>query len=78
MIRAAWRKLFGEDVRDRIVIVDPARMQQVEAMREEQREIQHRLGIPTEDDVGAWLRLHQILLDHETRLKALEAQSNGE
>ena len=41
-------------------------------MRVEQLTLQHELGFNPDDDTQSWLRLHQILKDHETRITALE------
>ena len=38
----------------------------------QQLEIQRELGISTDDDIQAWLRLHQLLKSHEDRIAALE------
>lgn len=41
-------------------------------MRHQQTMIQHELGFKPDDGVQSWLRLHQILKDHDDRIKALE------
>lgn len=41
-------------------------------MRHQQTLIQQEFGIVTGDDAQSWLRLHQILEDHDDRIKALE------
>lgn len=43
-------------------------------MRHQQTMIQYELGFEPGDDVQSWLRLHQILKDHDDRLKALEGK----
>lgn len=68
----AW--FFSRRKRDeKIVIVDPKREAEVIEMRARQADLQDRLGISQLDDVQAWLRLHEILHEHERRLAALEA-----
>jgi hypothetical protein len=44
------------------------------AMQDEMNIIQHQLGFEVGNEPQNWLRLHQILLDHEERLKKLESQ----
>jgi hypothetical protein len=54
---------------------DTKRQERVKAMRAEQISIQIELGFDPSDSVQGWLRLHQILKDHEDRIKSLEASS---
>lgn len=68
MIDWLWKKLFGEG--PTIVAVEFDERQK--AMRREQLAIQRELGFDPYDDAQAWLRLHQLLKDHEDRIKALE------
>jgi hypothetical protein len=43
-------------------------------MQDEMNIIQHQLGFKTfGNETQNWLRLHQIMLDHENRIKHLEA-----
>jgi hypothetical protein len=42
-------------------------------MQDEMNIIQHQLGFEFGNEPQNWLRLHQIMLDHEKRLKHLEA-----
>lgn len=65
--------------RPRLVIVtgpseSAAQREVAHNRRVEQLLIQQELGIDAEDDTQAWLRLHQLLKDHEDRLRALEAR----
>jgi hypothetical protein len=53
-------------------LVDPDRQERIDAMRAEQFSIQLELGFDINDSVQEWLRLHQILKDHEDRIKKLE------
>jgi hypothetical protein len=45
-----------------------------EVMFQEQLEIQQELGMERGDNHQNWLRLHQIMLDHDNRIKALEGK----
>lgn len=72
MIDWLKKKLFGEAPQVEIEVIDPEREAEVANMRGKQVALQHALGISTLDDVQAWLRLHELLHDHEERLKALE------
>jgi hypothetical protein len=45
-----------------------------EVMYTEQLQIQQELGMERGDDTQNWLRMHQIMLDHENRIKALEGK----
>ena len=55
----------------RIYVTDQRTPEQ-EAMWQEQKRIKDALNMEHGNDHQNWLRLHQILLDHEKRLKALE------
>ena len=66
------KKLFGED--QRRVYIEIGRTPEQEAMFQEQLEIQQELGMERGDSTQNWLRLHQIMLDHENRIKALEGK----
>ena len=67
------KKLFGKEEPLRLYITDQ-RTQEQEAMFQEQLEIQQELGMERGDNHQNWLRLHQIMLDHENRIKALEGK----
>ena len=67
------KKLFGKEEPLRLYISDQ-RTQEQEAMFQEQLEIQQELGMERGDNHQNWLRLHQIMLDHENRIKALEGK----
>ena len=67
------KKLFGKEEPLRVYITDQ-RTQEQEAMFQEQLEIQQELGMERGDNHQNWLRLHQIMLDHENRIKALEGK----
>ena len=67
-------KLFGKKPKEepRIYVNAYERTPEQEAMFQEQRVIKDALGMEHGNDTQNWLRLHQILSDHEGRLKALE------
>lgn len=67
------KKLFGKDEPLRVYITDKRTPEQ-EVMYREQLRIQNLLGFDHGDSHQNWLRMHQILLDHETRLTALEGK----
>ena len=67
------KKLFGREEPLRVYITDQ-RTQEQETMFQEQLEIQQELGMERGDNHQNWLRLHQIMLDHENRIKALEGK----
>jgi hypothetical protein len=56
-----------------LVLVDPDRQERVAAMLAEQISIQLGFGFDINDSAHGWLRLHQILKDHEDRINKLEA-----
>ena len=66
-------KLFGKDETLRVYITDQRTPEQ-EVMFQEQLEIQQELGMERGDNHQNWLRLHQIMLDHDNRIKALEGK----
>lgn len=51
-----------------------SRTPEQEVMYQEQLRIRDELGFVRGDDTQNWLRMHQILLDHETRLKHAETR----
>jgi hypothetical protein len=61
----------------RLVIVsrDEAEVARNKAMRAEQERLQRELGIDGWDDTQAWLRLHQLLKNHEDRIADIEART---
>jgi len=65
------KKLFGKEKQMRVYITDKRTPEQ-EVMFQEQLKIQKELGFKRGDSHQNWLRTHQIMLDHETRLMALE------
>jgi len=66
------KKLFGkEELR---VYITAKRTPEQEAMYKEQLAIQAMLGFELGNDHQNWLRMHQITLDHENRIKALEGK----
>ena len=67
------KKLFGKEEPLRVYVTDQRTPQQ-EAMYQERLAIQAMLGMERGDDHQNWLRLHQIMLDHENRIKALEGK----
>jgi hypothetical protein len=66
-------KLFGKEERMRIYITNQRTPEQ-EEMFQEQTRIQDLLGFEHGDNNQNWLRMHQIMLDHENRIKALETR----
>ena len=67
------KKLFGKD-EPLGVYITYGRTPEQEVMFQEQLEIQQELGMERGDNHQNWLRLHQIMLDHENRIKALEGK----
>lgn len=67
------KKLFGKEKQMRVYITDERTPEQ-EAMWQEQLQIQKELGFERGDNHQNWLRMHQITLDHENRIKALEGK----
>jgi hypothetical protein len=68
-------KLFGKDEpRVYVTSYQIERTPEQEVMFQEQLEIQQELGMERGDNHQNWLRLHQIMLDHENRIKALEGK----
>lgn len=66
-------KLFGKQETLRVYITDQRTPEQ-EAMYKEQLRIRALLGFEEGNDTQNWLRMHQIMLDHENRIKALEGK----
>jgi hypothetical protein len=64
-------KLFGKKKQMRVYITDKRTPEQ-EEMLQEQRIIMDALGMEHGNAPQNWLRLHQILLDDDARLKKLE------
>jgi uncharacterized protein (DUF2225 family) len=67
------KKLFDKEEPLRVYVTDQLTPEQ-EAMYKERLAIQAMLGMERGDDHQNWLRLHQIMLDHENRIKALEGK----
>jgi len=67
------KKLFSKDEPVRVYITDKRTPEQ-ETMWREQKQIRALLGFEEGDSHQNWLRLHQIMLDHENRMKALETR----
>ena len=65
------KKLFGKEEPLRVYITDKRTPEQ-EAMWQEQKRIKDALGFEFGNEPQNWLRLHQILMDYEERLKHLE------
>lgn len=65
-------KLIEKRVEKRISVIFGQRTQEQEEMFQEQLRIKDALGFERGNDTQNWLRMHQILLDHENRLTALE------
>jgi hypothetical protein len=63
-------KLFGR----KVVVLEwrDTRTPEQEVMYQEQLRIRALLGFEQGNDTQNWLRMHQILLDHENRLTKLE------
>jgi len=64
-------KFFGKEEPLRVYITDQRTPEQ-EAMWQEQKRIKDALGMEHGNDHQNWLKLHQILLDHEKRLERLD------
>lgn len=73
MIDWLWRKMFGIDTAAVVHEADVERELRW-SRQSQQLEIQRELGISADDDIQAWLRLHQLLKGHEDRITALEAK----
>lgn len=67
------KKLFSKEETLRVYITDKRTPEQEEMFRE-QRILKDALGMEHGNDHQNWLRLHQILLDYEKRLKVLEGK----
>ena len=67
------KKLLGKEEPLRVYITDERTPEQ-EVMWQDQKRIRALLGFEEGDNAQNWLRMHQILLDHETRLTALESK----
>ena len=76
MIDWLWRKMFGGTA---AVVVHETDMERELrwARQSQQLAIQKELGISADDDIQAWLRLHQLLKSHEDRIAALERGALG-
>ena len=70
------KKLFGKN--EPQVYITSKRTPEQEKMFKEQQVIKDALGMEHGNDYQNWLRLHQILLDHEERMKQPEAKAGVE
>lgn len=70
-----WLNTFMELSKKPKVYVADQRTPEQEAMWQEQLQIQKELGMKQGDNHQNWLRLHQIMLDHEQRLTLLEGKT---
>ena len=57
------------------IYVSAPRTPEQEAQYQEQLRIRDELGFERGNDTQNWLRMHQILLDHENRLTDLETRN---
>ena len=73
MIDWLWRKMFGGTAAAVARETDMERELRW-ARQSQQLAIQKELGISANDDIQAWLRLHQLLKSHEDRIAALEGK----
>lgn len=67
-------KLFGKEEPSLGVYIINEKTPEQKAMFEDQKRIMNWLGMEHGNDAQNWLRMHQIMLDHENRIKALEAR----
>ena len=67
------KKLFGKEETLRVYVTDQRTPEQ-EVMWQEQLRIRALLGFEEGDNAQNWLRMHQIMLDYENRIKALETR----
>ena len=65
-----FNKLRGKTRAEMVIIYN--RTAEQEAMFQEQLRIRALLGFKEGNDTQNWLRIHQIMLDHEMRLIDLE------
>jgi hypothetical protein len=67
-------KMFWKKIRNpvRVYIEDRERTIKEEQMRERQLMLQHAMGFDPSDPAQCWMRLHEILMDHENRISKLE------
>lgn len=67
-------KLVEKKVEKRVSVIFNTRTPEQEVMFQEQLRIRALLGFAEGNDTQNWLRMHQILLDHENRLTDLETR----
>lgn len=72
--RASMLEEHLKDLEEISVVLVDKRTPEQEAMWQEQLRIKEALGFKQGDNAQNWLRLHQVLLDHEARLKHVETQ----
>lgn len=67
-------KMFWKKIRNpvRAYIVDRKREEEEARMRERQLMLQHAMGFDPTDTTQCWMRLHEILMEHENRISKLE------
>ena len=68
-------KLVKKSVDKRIAVIVGERTPEQEVIYQEQLRLQKVLGFTHGDNTQNWLRMHQIMLDHENRLKHMESLS---
>lgn len=68
------KKRVEKKVEERIAVIFEQRTPEQEVMYKEQLRIRALLGFEEGNDTQNWLRMHQILLDHENRLTDLETR----
>lgn len=69
-----WLKKLVEKKVEKRIAVMLSRTPEQEEMWQEQLRIREILGFVRDNDTQNWLRMHQIMLDHENRLKELESK----
>ena len=52
--------------------MDDTYHQRLSEMREKQEQLMEKMGFVHGDDHHNWLRLHEILFDHEGRIRSIE------
>lgn len=67
-------KMFWKKIRNpvKVYIADRKREEEEARMRERQLMLQHAMGFDPTDQTQCWMRLHEILMEHENRISKLE------
>lgn len=67
-------KFFWQKVRNpiKVYIADRKREEEEKRMNERKVMLQYAMGFDPSDSAQCWMRLHEILMDHENRIKKLE------